>query len=37
MGPFSKSHDREYILIAVDYVYKSVKALLCRAADAKHA
>jgi hypothetical protein len=37
MGPFPKSHDREYILVAVDYVSKWMKALLCRAADAKHA
>ena len=37
MGPFPKSHDSEYILIAVDYVSKWVEALPCRAADAKHA
>ena len=37
MGPFPKSHDSEYILIAVDYVSKWVEALPCRAADAKYA
>jgi len=37
MGPFLKSHDCEYILVAVDYVSKWVEALPCRAADAKHA
>jgi hypothetical protein len=37
MGPFQKSHDSEYILIAVDYVSKRVEALPCRAADARHA
>ena len=37
MGPFSKSHDSEYILVAIDYVSKWVEALPCRAADAKHA
>ena len=36
-GPFLKSHDCEYILVAVDYVSKWVEALPCRAADAKHA
>jgi hypothetical protein len=33
MGPFIKSHDYEYILVAVDYVSKWVEALPCRAAD----
>ncbi|XP_066315097.1 uncharacterized protein [Miscanthus floridulus] len=37
MGPFQKSQDCEYILVAVDYVSKWVEALSCRAADAKHA
>ena len=37
MGPFQKSQDYEYILVAVDYVSKWVEALPCRAADAKHA
>jgi hypothetical protein len=37
MGPFLKSHDSEYILLAVDYVSKWLEALPCRAADAKHA
>ncbi|XP_039778275.1 uncharacterized protein LOC120645559 [Panicum virgatum] len=36
MGPFLKSHDCEYILVAVDYVSKWVEVLPCRAADAKH-
>ena len=27
MGPFQKSHDSEYILIAIDYVSKWVEAL----------
>jgi len=36
MGPFQKTHDSEYILIAIDYVPKWVEALPCRAADAKH-
>ena len=37
MGPFQKSCDCEYILVAVDYVSKWVEAMPCRAADAKHA
>ena len=36
-GPFPKSHNCEYILVAVDYVSKWVEALPCMAADAKHA
>ena len=37
MGPFPKSKDCEYILVAIDYVSKWVEALPCRAANAKHA
>jgi hypothetical protein len=37
MGPFQKSGDAEFILVAVDYVSKWVEALPCRAADSKHA
>jgi len=37
MGPFPKSKDCVYILVAVDYVSKWVEALPCRSADAKHA
>jgi len=37
MGPFQKSQDCEYILVAVDYVSKWVEALPCRAANAKYA
>ena len=37
MGPFVRSQGCEYILVAVDYVSKKVKAMPCRAADAKHA
>ena len=36
MGPFPKSGDAEYILVAVDYVSKWVEALPCRSNDAKH-
>jgi hypothetical protein len=36
MGPFPKSKDCEYILVAVDYVSKWVEALPCQVADAKH-
>ena len=36
MGPFQKSMECEYILIAIYYVSKWVEALPCRAADAKH-
>jgi len=35
MGPFIKSHDYEYIFVAVDYVSKWVEELPCRAADTK--
>ena len=37
MGPFPKSGDAKYILVAVDYVSKWVEALPCRATDSKHA
>ena len=37
MGPFPKSRDAEYILVAVDYVSKWVEALPCWAADSRHA
>jgi hypothetical protein len=36
MGPFSKSKNCEYILVAVDYISKWVEAMPCRAADAKN-
>jgi transposase InsO family protein len=36
MGPFPKSKNYEYILVAIDYIFKWVKAMPCRAADAKH-
>jgi hypothetical protein len=35
MGPFLKSKNYEYILMAVDYVSKWVEVLPCRAADSK--
>ena len=37
MGPFQRSGDAEFILVAVDYVSKWVEALPCPAADSKHA
>jgi hypothetical protein len=37
MGPFPKSYDSEYILVAIDYVSKRVEAVPCRAANSKHA
>jgi hypothetical protein len=37
MGPFQKSYDSDYILIAIDNLSKWVEALSCRAADARHA
>jgi transposase InsO family protein len=37
MGPFLKSKQCEYILVAVDYVSKWVEALPCQAADSNHA
>nr|CAD39769.3 OSJNBa0060B20.3 [Oryza sativa Japonica Group]CAD40082.1 OSJNBa0085C10.34 [Oryza sativa Japonica Group] len=36
MGPFPKSRNCEYILVAVDYISKWVEAMSCSAADAKH-
>jgi transposase InsO family protein len=35
MGPFLKSKNCEYILVAVDYVFKWVKAIPCRATDSR--
>ena len=37
MGPFPKSYNSVYILVAVDYVSKWVEAMPCRAAGSKHA
>jgi hypothetical protein len=37
MGPFQKSHNCEYIMVAVDYVSKLVESMPCRAANVKHA
>nr|ABA97438.1 retrotransposon protein, putative, Ty3-gypsy subclass [Oryza sativa Japonica Group] len=37
IGPFPKSYDCEYILMAVDYVSKWVEGMPCRATEAKHA
>jgi hypothetical protein len=36
MGPFPKSKNYEYILVAVDYVSKWVEAMPCRVADARN-
>jgi len=36
MGPFVKSHNYEYILVAVDYVSKWVEAMPCKNADSRH-
>jgi hypothetical protein len=36
MGPFPKLKNYGYILVAVDYVFKWVEAMPCRAADAKN-
>ena len=36
MGPFQRSRDAEFILVAVDYMSKWVEALPCRAANSKH-
>ena len=34
MGPFLKSKNYEYILVAVDYISKWVEAMPCKAANA---
>jgi len=36
MGPFPKSKNCEYILVAVDYVSKWVEVMPCKAIDAKN-
>jgi hypothetical protein len=36
MGPFPKSWNHEFILVAVDYVSKWVEAMLCRNSDSKN-
>jgi hypothetical protein len=36
MGPFIKSKNYEYILVAVDYVSKWVEAMPCLNVDSKH-
>jgi len=36
MGPFPPSKKYEYVLVAVDYVSKWVKAMPCRNADSMH-
>jgi len=36
MGPFQRSRDAEFILMAVDYVSKWVEELPCQATDSKH-
>ena len=36
MGPFPKSRNYEYILVAVDYVSKWVEAMPCKAPNAKN-
>jgi hypothetical protein len=36
MGPFPKSRNCKYILVAVDYVSKWVEALPCHPANAKN-
>jgi hypothetical protein len=36
MGPFPNSEGCKYILVAIDYVSKWVKALPCRATNAMH-
>jgi len=37
MGPFPMSGNCEYVLVAVDYVFKWVEALPCQTIDSKHA
>jgi hypothetical protein len=36
MGPFSKSKNSEYILVAVDYVSKWVEVMPCKDADSRN-
>jgi hypothetical protein len=36
MGPFPKSKNSEYILVAIDYIFKWVKAMPCRAVDSRN-
>ena len=36
MGPFVKSRNYEYILVAVDYVSKWVEAMPCKKVDSRH-
>ena len=36
MGPFVKSGNYEYILVAVDYVSKWVEVMPCKKADSRH-
>ena len=36
MGPFPKSKNSEYILVAVDYVFKWAEAMPCKAANAEN-
>jgi hypothetical protein len=36
MGQFPKSKNCEYILVAVDYVFKWVEAMTCKNADARY-
>jgi hypothetical protein len=36
MGPFPKSRNHEFILVAVDYVSKWVEAMLCRNSYSKN-
>jgi hypothetical protein len=36
MGPFPKSNNCEYILVAVDYVSKWVEAMPCKKVDSRH-
>jgi len=36
MGPFVKSQNYEYILVAADYVSKRVEAMPCKKADSRH-
>lgn len=37
IGPFSKSYDSEYMLVAMDYLSKRVEAMPCLATNNKHA